>query len=122
MNTGGLSETVGALTLSASSTIDFGGGASVLTFGGVGSLNTGSSYVLTINNWSGNVATGGGTDALFVNSFLSQNELDQFSFTGYGSGVSQIQFGANQYEIVPIPEPTTLISALSLLVIVSAVA
>jgi len=64
--TGGFSETVGALTLTADSTLDLGAGTSYLTFDGASSFG---SSVLTILNWSGTVGSTGGTDRLlFTNS------------------------------------------------------
>ncbi len=109
-NTAGLSETVGALTLSASSTIDFGSGASVLNFG-TGSTFT-SGQTLTIINWSGS-ATGGGSDQLIFSQDLA-GALGQISFAGY-SGTREINLGGGQFEIVPIPEPATWLGALGLL-------
>ena len=45
LNTGGFSETLGTLTLSEDSTIDFGGGASVLTFGDSTALWTSGKFL-----------------------------------------------------------------------------
>ena len=109
-NTGGLSETVGALTLSASSTIDFGSGASVLNFS-AGSTFT-SGQTLAIINWSGSTV-GGGSDQLIFGQDMA-GTLGQISFTGFG-GAREINLGGGQFEIVPIPEPTTLLGALGLL-------
>jgi autotransporter-associated beta strand protein len=110
LNTGGFGETVGALTLSDSSTIDLGKGASVLTFG-AGTMFAGS-QVLTIDNWSGN-SEGHGTDQLIFSQDMSSS-LSQISFTGFG-GAAQIDLNNGQYEIVPVPEPATLFAALALL-------
>src|ERR1022692_1731171 len=57
--TGGFSEQLGTLKLTANSVIDLGAGASVLKF----AASTGVSSVLTITNWTGSVK-GGGADQL----------------------------------------------------------
>ncbi len=118
-NTGGLSETVGALTLDISSTIDFGVGASTLVFGlaGAPASTFANGTILTISNWSGN-PSGNGTDRLIFGSDMSAY-LGQVKFDNFTLGASQIPVGANQFEIVPVPEPTTLISMLSLLGLVA---
>ena len=59
-NTAGFSETVGALTLSASSIIDMGAGVSILHF--ADSHLASWTGTLSIWNWSGNPVIGGGTD------------------------------------------------------------
>ncbi len=125
-NTGGFSETLGALTLSATSTIDFGAGnANELTFT---TLTLGSNN-LNIWNWTatnlpinadGGTAGDGLRDRLLFTTLgtLSAGELSQIHFfsdagsTGLGDG-RQISFGANQ-ELVPVPEPTTILGALAL--------
>ena len=111
-NTGGFSETVGKMTLSGNSTLDFGAGTSHLTFDGASSLG---SSTLTVLNWTGVPVTVGGTDQLlFTNS----------SFTA-GSTTSQVQFniggtlynsiflnaGSSILELVPVPEPSTIFGA-----------
>ncbi len=122
---GGLTETVGALTLSANSTIDFGTGTDGNTFNFAAGV-TFPSGTLSIWNWSG---TPDGTDSgspaqdrlLFAGagSGLDATQLGQISFfSGPGTGFlgtgSEISFGGG-YEIVPIPEPSTLYLAGSLL-------
>ena len=102
---------VGQLTLTASgSTLDFGTGTvGVLTFA---SLSPGS-FTLTINNWTGTVATEGGpaTDRLIFNSDQSAN-LSSFNFAGYAPGAIEFNLGNGFYEIVPaaVPEPSTWIA------------
>jgi hypothetical protein len=108
---------VGALTLTAAgSTLDFGSGT-------VGVLNfasfTPGTFTLTIDNWTGTIATqGGGTsDRLIFASDQSAN-LNSFSFTGYGAGAMEFNLGGGYYEIVPVapvPEPSTyIVGALAL--------
>ena len=125
LNTGGLSETMGALTLSADSTIDFGAGnASELTFT---TLTLGGNN-LNIWNWTttngyipdGGTAGDGLRDRLLFTTLgtLSATELSEIHFfSGAGTGALgdgvQISFGGNQ-ELVPVPEPTTIFGALAL--------
>lgn len=105
-NTGGFSETVGALSLTADSTIDFGNGSSLLTFGFGSSLASGKT--LTITNWSGS-AVGGGVDQLIFQDDMSA-WLSQFQFNGF-TGAAQIDHTATGggYEIVAVPEPSSML-------------
>jgi autotransporter-associated beta strand protein len=122
LNTAGLSEgSVGAggkgvagagpLSVSANSIIDLGNGASTLAFAN----SAGAAWAGTLNvyNWTGNVNTGGGTDALFFGSDqsgLTSAQLAQLRFysdagtTLLGSGTTILSTG----EAVPtVPEPAT---------------
>jgi autotransporter-associated beta strand protein len=115
-NTGGLSEGtasstgagVGALTLSANSTIDFGNGASILNFASLGAHTPVSGADLAILNWTGQF-TGGGTDQLlFVGTptdFTSKFDQSDVSFNGL-TGYQIIPF-TGYYEVAEIPEPGT---------------
>ena len=114
------SETMGSLTLSANSTIDFGtGSGDQLSFTGVGAHTAGST--LSILNWSGTASTvgGSGSDRLifsgissaFTNAFAQAD----VSFGGFGTGYSAVQFDASYFEIVAVPEPTTIFGGLVLL-------
>ncbi len=104
---------LGALTLTASgSKLDFGNGT-------VGVLNfasfTPGSFSLTIDNWTGSIATVGNatTDRLIFASSQSAN-LSSFSFNGYGAGATQFDLGNGYYEITPlapVPEPSTWAAA-----------
>lgn len=100
-NTGGFSESLGALTLNSSSTIDLASGSSILSFGGTSTRTAGT---LTISNWSGS-QSGGGTDQLLFANTLSQTFLDNINFTGFTPGAFQLGTG----EVVPAPEPSTWI-------------
>ena len=110
----GLTEQMGALTLSGNSTLDFGTGG---TSGAQDTLRfTLGSYalgLLTINGWDG-TPYGGSFDHLVFGSALSQTFLDNIAFSGFGQGATQIALGGGAFEIVPIPEPSTLIGALGL--------
>jgi autotransporter-associated beta strand protein len=121
-DTGGVSEpntvgqSIGALTLSANSTIDLGNGSSILNF--AASNNQTWSGIVSILNWTGTLATGGGTDQLrFGNGVLSltPGQLLEIQFVdpaGLAPGTySAIYASSADGEIVPslvpIPEPST---------------
>lgn len=102
--TGGFNETLGALGMTASSSIDMGTGASVLSYANSNGTWTG---VLTIENWSGST-DGGGTDQLRFGTDgtgLSAAQLGQIQFAGFPLGAQIIAAGPNAGEVVPIPEP-----------------
>lgn len=103
---------LGALTLSSTSTLDFGTfglGTSIVQFGGVGT----QSGILQVTDFDF------GIDRLLFSgeaaSFTSLYDQSEVSFNG-GPGYQAIQFGTNEYfEIVPVPEPATIFGALGLL-------
>ncbi|HTQ38712.1 MAG TPA: dockerin type I domain-containing protein [Pirellulales bacterium] len=105
--TGGFSDTLSTLKLSASSTIDLGTGASILDFTDSHELPwTGT---LTVANWSGSTS-GGGTDRLFFGSGsggLSLAQLNSIVFSGTASPHAvQLSTG----EIVPgTPAPVPVL-------------
>jgi len=121
-DTNGLSEGspgfrgIGALTLTATSTINFGAGASsVIEFGGIGTHT--ASTILQIINWNGVPVTGGSGDRLlfqgFATAFASAYGQNDVSFNG-ATGYDLIQFNAfgdNPYfevtSLTPVPEPGT---------------
>lgn len=117
LRTGGLAETVGALTLSASSIIDMGAGTSSLYF--VDSHLKSWTGALSVWNWSGNAVGGGGTDQLFFGSSdagLSIDQLNQISFfSGPGTGFLGTGSILGTGEITPVPEPSGVFLALGLL-------
>jgi len=120
-DTDGFNERVDTLTLSASSTIDMGAGASVLEFSDSSGVAWTGGAVLTVANWSGNL-NGGGTDQLtFGNSStdLTATQVAQIRFlnpAGLPAGTHAARILASG-EIVPVPEPSTVIIG-SLLVLV----
>ncbi len=111
LNTGGFSQTMNTLTLTGDSTIDFGAGASVVTFAD----SSGSwTDTLTLANWSGN-KNGGGADQLFIGSISSGN-LNQIVFVnpvGFAPGTYGARLLASG-EIVPIPEPGAILAMAAL--------
>lgn len=111
-NEGGIGSVgMGALTLNATgSHIDFGTGTvGILTFA---SFSPGGN-TLTIDNWTGTVNTQGitgSTDRLIFDSDQSSN-LNSFSFAGFGGPVTEFALGSGYFEVVPVPEPATWVSA-----------
>ena len=113
--TAGFSETAGILSLSGSSTasvIDLGAGASVLQFAASNGGPGWGSNTLAVWNWTGNIA-GGGTDQVFfgttTNTGLTSGQLANVSFL-----IGGVTYGAtllNTGELVPVPEPTALLTA-----------
>ncbi len=117
-NTGGLTERtgtaagIGALTLTANSTIDFGAGAnSILQFAGLGAHPAGTGPDLAITNWNGIPNAGGGTERLLftgtTTDFTGKFDQTDVSFNGL-AGYQAVQFGTF-YEITAVPEPSTWI-------------
>lgn len=119
LNLGGHSEGavgtngVGALTLTATSTLDFGptGSSNLIEFGGVGTHTPGS--VLLVTEWEGTLGTANGTDRLLFagtsTAFTSIYSQSEVSFNG-ASGYGVTDFG-NYFEVFgggsPVPEPAT---------------
>jgi autotransporter-associated beta strand protein len=124
-NTGGLSEGtvsgttptqgIGALTLTANSVIDLGGGASVLTFANSNAAAWTSGMLLKIYDWTGN-GSGGGTDQIFFGNDgggLSSGQLGQIAFySDSGSTLLGMATILSDGEIVPVPEPSTIIASI----------
>ena len=111
-STAGFSETMDNLTLTATSTIDMGAGASILNF----SDGTYSAGTFTVKNWSGNFAVGGGTDQIIFAASLDQAFLSKVFWDDLGkTGAKQLPSG----EIVPIPEPSTVIGGIFLGLVVA---
>lgn len=99
-NVNGFSDTVGTLTLSVASTIDFGSNAlaSSLVFGISSAINWGSN-TLTISNFGANDSLRFGTDA----SALTSAQLANFRF----NGTTPAQIDTNGF-VTPVPEPSSI--------------
>ena len=111
-NTAGYSETMDNLTLTATSVVDMGGDFSILNF----SDGTRTGGVFSVKNWSGNVKVGGGTDQIIFASSLDQAFLDNVYWENlFISGAIQLPSG----EIVPVPEPSTVIGGIFLGLVVA---
>lgn len=119
INTNGLSEDFGLLNLTGTSVITLGAGSSVISFADSNTSNwTGQ---LSIWNWSGSL-TGGGTDQIHFSSLsgLTPAQLAKISFVdpeGLPSGTYGAQL-VGSGELVPIPEPSNIITGIFLLSVV----
>mgnify|MGYP006268004589 FL=1 len=115
-NTSGFDEIVDTLTLSAESTIDLGSGDSIIQFSDSSGLGWDGGSRLIIENWSGDLANGGGTDqVLFASAGLSENQLGQVFFrdpAGKAPGLYPAAFLGD--ELVPVPEPGTILGGVLL--------
>ncbi|MCX8155175.1 MAG: autotransporter-associated beta strand repeat-containing protein [Verrucomicrobiae bacterium] len=114
--TGGYNETLGKLTLDANSTIDLGAGNSILTFANSTSEAWNASAILSIVNWTGNLAGGGIDRVIFGPGGLTAGQLSQVRFVnpfGLTPGIyNAIMLSSG--EIVPVPEPATVVAVVLL--------
>ena len=116
-NTGGYSEVLGTLTLSANSTLDLANGASIINFADSSGKTWDSNETLFITNWSGS-ATGGGTDQVYFGNTadgLTGGQLGRIIFVDpYGDGKNYAARILDTGEIVPIPEPGAIAAGIGL--------
>lgn len=93
----GHTDTVGTLTLSSSSTIDFASLTSQFTLTDA-TIPSNTSSILLIDNWSGSLAGGSGSQ-LFLTSTTATSSaiLSQIQFEGYSVGATRLATG----EVVP---------------------
>ncbi|MCX6961791.1 MAG: hypothetical protein NTZ08_05005 [Verrucomicrobia bacterium] len=123
---GNFNETVGALTLSANSTLDFSGFVGTLRFGSIASWAAGAN--LAIWNWSGQTQHGtnygtypNSSNLVFTNNSTLSSNLANISFysdsgtTSIGSGFER-GFTGGGTEIIAVPETETYFYAVALLV------
>jgi LPXTG-motif cell wall-anchored protein len=106
-------QTFNTLTLTANSVIDFANltGNSSLTFSSIVGLSANNS--LSIWNWSS--AEGSATRLNYASDGLSAGDLANISFYS-GSGTGLLATGGfSGTEIVPVPEPSVVITGLLLL-------
>jgi autotransporter-associated beta strand protein len=128
---GAFDETVGALTLSANSTIDLAGFAGTLRFGGVGSWASGTN--LAIWNWNGineyGTSVGDGLNnrhVVFTNNAGLGSYLDRISFysdngTSFAGNAFELGFSGGGTEIIAVPEPESYATACILLLAIGVV-
>jgi autotransporter-associated beta strand protein len=122
---GNFDETVGLLTLSANSTLDFSGFGGTLRFGGIGSWATGAT--LAIWNWSGTTQYGtqvnnyaNPSNLVFTNNSTLTSNLANISFYSdsgnsfVGNGFDR-GFSGGGTEIIAVPEPEVFFYAVVLL-------
>lgn len=105
---------VGALTLSATSTINFGEageGNSIVRFASIAQSVDGT--ILQITNWAGTPHSFGGAERLLFsgtsNSFTTIFGQNEVSFNGI-SGYAVMDF-SGFYEVTAVPEPSTVFAA-----------
>jgi autotransporter-associated beta strand protein len=123
---GTFNETVGALTLSANSTIDFSGFVGTLRFSGIGSWASGAN--LAIWNWSGTTQYGTQinnyntpSNLVFSNNSTLTSNLANISFYSdsansfVGSGFEVTGFSGGGSQIIAVPETETYFYAVALL-------
>lgn len=90
----GYTDTVGTFTLSSSSTIDFGSMTSQFTLTSA-NTPTSTSSILFIDNWTGSLAGGSGSQLFLTNT--NSALLSQIQFEGYAVGAVRLATG----EVVP---------------------
>ncbi len=110
LNANDKTETMGNLTLTADSVINLsaGGIAGILTFGNT--AWTPGASTLTINNWTGSPGISGGDDRIFFGTSMGGSTLTGISFAGITGASGAYVLGSG--EVVPAPEPGTILSAL----------
>lgn len=109
---GNVDEKVGALTLTSTSTIDFGGGKNSLMFDSYNIYNT--NQILRIVNWNTN-------DTLTFSTAPTSNQLQTIRFVDpYGDGNDFYgEWDGREvipYKVKPIPEPSTVWMGLLLVI------
>ncbi|MBU3666595.1 MAG: hypothetical protein FGM15_12075 [Chthoniobacterales bacterium] len=108
-STAGYSETLGTLTLNASSTIDLGAATNVrfLQFANSASITWATNAVLTITNWQGQyLQSSDVAEVLFGTSGLTATQLGQIYFANQNIS-GGVLIGGNG-ELVPIPEANVI--------------
>ena len=109
------SKTLGTLTLSATSTINLGTGASVIHFDVSSGQGWGAGSELVVLGWNGTIAgSGGGTDELFFGTStagLTSGQVNQIVFVNpngvAGNYSAEILSSGEVIAFKPIPEPET---------------
>jgi autotransporter-associated beta strand protein len=107
--TGGFSEQLGTLKLTANSVIDLGAGASVLKFTSSSGVGWTAATTLTITNWNGSVTGGGAEQVVFGsnNAGLTSGQVSQIRFAnppGFPAGTYAATI-LSTGEVVPLTAP-----------------
>lgn len=97
----GHSETMSNLTVTASSTLDFGSGSATVLFAAAARTDG----VLTVRNWNGK-SGGGGADQFRVTALPSDDFLDHVAFAGHVTRKAIAADYGSYYEILPLPSGT----------------
>lgn len=107
--TAGHSDTLGTLTLSATSTIDLGTGSHQLVFANSSAITWAGT--LNIGNWTGSGGSSGTQGQIFFGvGGLTTTQLAQVQFSGFAPGAIILSSG----ELVPIPETRTFVAVWAL--------
>jgi autotransporter-associated beta strand protein len=128
LNTGGFSDSMGALAVTADSVLDFGTSNTVRLQFSSASWTGGT---LNILNWTGSPSSTGNADQFLIGSGpVSSDFLNEITFDGYASGaialprggglyeISPISFGSPASPLTPVPEPGTIFGAAALIMFV----
>lgn len=107
-----VTETMGALTMTAASTINLGtdGGNDDLTFASL----TDSGGSMVIYNWSGKQYSSGSDDRIFLTGTAAGTIFGDVTFNGFNAGAIVLA----SHELVPIPEPGTVIGGALIIALV----
>jgi len=117
-------ETLGTLTLTADSTIDFGGADWTLAFADSSGATWDSGATLFITNWSGIPTDGNGADQLrfgsgdtgLTSQQLSQIYFQDFATSDYYNANGNLHLAGG--EVVPVPEPKFYVGGGALLILI----
>ncbi|NJK91311.1 MAG: hypothetical protein HC904_05450 [Blastochloris sp.] len=128
-NLSGHTETLGTLTLTATSTLNLGTGSSIINFANSAAAPWTGGSAFRITNWSGIPSTdgingGGGTDQVYFGTTsggLTASQLSQIVFINpFGDGIDYGAIILADGEVVPVPEPSTWLTASLLLLFIIA--
>ncbi len=130
---GGKDASAGVFTLSSASVLDMGGYAGSFTGSGAGlssilsfaNTNATDGWAgLRIFNWDGVSFTGGGNDEILFSSFsgsqtvFNSSQVQFYSDAGtteIGTGGELVTSSGGGWELVPVPEPSTVVGVLGLI-------
>jgi autotransporter-associated beta strand protein len=111
----GFSDVVGALELTANSSIDLGTGVHTLQFTGLtGTLD--GTRTLTIQDWAGSPGASGTAGRVLFSGLLANPNtaysafLSTVNFAGVGTGATFLDQGSGVFELAPVPEPAMVLA------------
>jgi autotransporter-associated beta strand protein len=111
LNGNSFTETLGSLNLNSDSTINLqpGGSSGSLIFSQANYVGG----ILTINGWTGDPNSPGTDDRIFFASVPSSPFLQNTRFGNFDDGATTIfHSGLNLYEVVPVPEASSMVLSL----------
>ena len=97
--------------MTASSVINLTAGGNAKTLSFSNTSWTPGAFILAINNWTGTPWVGGTDDRIFFAGMAGGPILTDISFAGFVAGAGVLGSG----EVVPVPEPSTILSGLLLM-------